>query len=250
MCSVTRVAPPATFDPGFVWDLYAAITVLIGQRNWDVLCNYYAQRCLITSLNETVDKVNTYMLNLTPGETTESRSIDKMNEDCLQQVPVEVLNTFKINGFPVHCLTLKVGMPVVLLRNLNLAKGLCNGTRLVVTGVAANALRCRVITGKRAGDTFVLPRINLLHSGNDACPFTFYRFQFPIRAAYTMTINKAQGQSLERVAVLLPQPVFTHGQLYVAMSRCTSVAKTSVCLVSDQREHKTGNIVYHPILAE
>jgi len=40
-----------------------------------------------------------------------------------------------------------------------------------------------------------------------------------VRPAFGMTINKAQGQTLKMVVIFLPKPVFTHGQLYVAMSR-------------------------------
>ncbi len=50
-------------------------------------------------------------------------------------------------------------------------------------------------------------------------PFTLRRRQFPVRPAFAMTINKAQGQTLKMVGIFLPKPVFTHGQLYVAMSR-------------------------------
>ena len=50
-------------------------------------------------------------------------------------------------------------------------------------------------------------------------PFTFKRIQFPIQPCFAMAINKSQGQSFKRVAVFLPQPLFTHGQLYVAASR-------------------------------
>ena len=43
--------------------------------------------------------------------------------------------------------------------------------------------------------------------------------QFPVKVAYAMTISKSQGQSLGRVGLYLPRPVFGHGQLYVALSR-------------------------------
>jgi len=50
-------------------------------------------------------------------------------------------------------------------------------------------------------------------------PFTLRRRQFPVRPAFAMTISKAQEQTLEMVDIFLPKHVFTHGQLYVAMSR-------------------------------
>jgi len=45
------------------------------------------------------------------------------------------------------------------------------------------------------------------------------RLQFPVRVAFAMTINKAQGQTFDRVGLYLRSPVFAHGQLYVALSR-------------------------------
>ncbi|KAI5885694.1 helicase [Schizophyllum commune H4-8] len=60
-----------------------------------------------------------------------------------------------------------------------------------------------------------------------------------------MTINKSQGQSVRSVGVNLRQPVFTHGQLYVALSRCTSSANVKVVVRDvDKETHKTPNVVY------
>ena len=45
------------------------------------------------------------------------------------------------------------------------------------------------------------------------------RNQFPLIPAFAMTINKSQGQSFKNVGISLANPVFSHGQLYVALSR-------------------------------
>ncbi|GFU94231.1 ATP-dependent DNA helicase [Trichonephila clavipes] len=67
--------------------------------------------------------------------------------------------------------------------------------------------------------------------------FEFKRLQFPVRLAFAMTINKAQGQSLQECGLNLENPCFSHGQLYVA---CSRIGKPS-----DLRTRwKTRNIVY------
>jgi len=69
-------------------------------------------------------------------------------------------------------------------------------------------------------------------------PFTFKRIQFPVRLAFAMTINKAQGQSLHVVGLNLVNPCFSHGHLYVACSRLGTLKKNSV------PNQKTKNIFY------
>ena len=56
------------------------------------------------------------------------------------------------------------------------------------------------------------------------------RRQFPVRLAWAMTINKAQGQTLCQVGLYLPKPVFSHGQLYVALSRVGSSSRLRIVL--------------------
>jgi len=72
--------------------------------------------------------------------------------------------------------------------------------------------------------------------------------------AFSMTINKAQGQTLEKVGVYLRNPVFTHGQFYVACSRLCSVSNLKINVVGTNKQGKLGdqvvtdNIVFKEVL--
>ena len=85
-----------------------------------------------------------------------------------------------------------------------------------------------IISGSHIGKRILLPRIALCTTPDSGLPFTLRRRQFPIRPCFAMTINKAQGQTLRFVGLHLPQHVFSHGQLYVALSRVCSAQCISV----------------------
>uniref|UniRef100_A0A8I6YED5 ATP-dependent DNA helicase n=1 Tax=Hordeum vulgare subsp. vulgare TaxID=112509 RepID=A0A8I6YED5_HORVV len=77
-------------------------------------------------------------------------------------------------------------------------------------------------------------------------PFSFKRKQFPVRLSFAMTINKSQGQTIPNVGVYLPEPVFSHGQLYVALSRATATSNIKVLAgthdVNNQKTKKTSTV--------
>ncbi|XP_035832993.1 ATP-dependent DNA helicase PIF1-like [Helianthus annuus] len=81
---------------------------------------------------------------------------------------------------------------------------------------------------------FFLPRIPLTLSEDDMFPFKLKRKQFPIRLSFSMTINKAQGQTIPNVGIYLPDSVFSHGQLYVALSR--GISRQSTKVLTDDEE--------------
>ena len=211
---------------------------------------------ILAPKNEDVDKINDVALESFPGDIFHLYSADtiKVQDSSIEitNFPEEFLNSLNPNGFPLHHLILKINCPVILLRNLNVKDGLCNGTRLTVTKISIRLLTCRFSTGPQKGKEVLIPRISLDSNGN-AYPFTMTRRQFPVRLAFSMTINKAQGQTLSKVAIFLNDPVFGHGQLYVALSRsgnpnCTKILIRNVKNKQGKFPGKTGqytdNIVY------
>jgi len=162
--------------------------------------------------------------------------------------PPELLHSQKISGLPNHCLNLKVGAPVILLRNLNQSIGLCNGTRLIVSKLGDRVIEAKVITDSKFGETVLIPRINLTQS--NLSDLQLRRRQFLLKLAFAMTINKSQGQTLNRVGIYLPRPVFSHGQLYVVLSRVSSHSGLKVLLCNKRGVPVdiTKNVVYRIVL--
>ena len=97
--------------------------------------------------------------------------------------------------------------------------------------------------GEHAGKTAFIPRITITPS-NGELPFQLRRRQFPVHLAFVMTINKSQGQSVKHVGLDLRTSVFTHGQLYVALSWCTSSHCIKVIFKEGSEAPITKNIVY------
>ena len=148
---------------------------------------------------------------------------------------------------PPHSMTLKVGAPVILLRNLRAGpgNGLRNGTQLIILKLGKNVLEVEIASGVNKGKCVLIPRITIAPSDTEL-PFTLRRLQFPVRSCFAMSTNKAQGQTLEFVGIYLPDHVFTHGQLYIAFSRVQS--SSAVAVYMNNEEGFTKNIVYKEVL--
>ncbi|KAL7076373.1 hypothetical protein ACQ4LE_004482 [Meloidogyne hapla] len=210
-----------------------------------------ANSAILAPKNIDVSEINNRVLGMLPGKEILYTSIDHAEDENRQRVNEyldEYLNALRPNGFSVHELRLKKHAIVMLIRNLNIEKGLCNGTRMRVEEMNANLIVCRILTGDKAGQTAYIPRITLCCS--EEYPFDLHRHQFPLVLAFAMTINKAQGQTLERVGIDLRKEVFGHGQLYVALSRARSWNMIKVKLDYSNSDRKIKNVVYKEILDE
>ena len=205
--------------------------------------NWLSERCILAPLNETTRTINTALVAQLPGNSVEYRSLDSvLDESQAVHFPIEFLNSLEVSGFPSHLLSLKIAAPIIILRSLDPPR-VTNGTRCVITKLSANTIEAKISHGRYAGHDIIIPHIPLIPS-NSTLPFEFRRLQFPVALCFAMTINKSQGQTFKAVGVDLTNESFTHGMLYVALSRVGSPN----CLTLLVREgRKTCNVVYSEV---
>ncbi|GJR22223.1 zinc finger, CCHC-type containing protein [Tanacetum coccineum] len=133
-------------------------------------------------------------------------------------------------------LALKVRVTIMLLRNIDQPNGLCNRTRLQVLKLTRTSISAQIINGTHFGKKVIIPRLRIT-STDKRLPLKIVRKQFPLSVSLAMKINKSQGQSLSKVGLYLPRPVFTHGQLYVAVSR-VKIKRGLKVVVCDQDDNQ------------
>lgn len=235
------------------------IKVIVDAIYHDLFANlmnakYFTDRAILAPKIELVEEINNYMCSLLPGEPIDYLSCDSICKSSTESgldeslYTTEFLNSISCSGLPQHKLTLKVGTPIMLLRNIDQSQGLCNGTRLIISRLGKNVLEGITLNGSHPNEKVLLHRMDL-NPSESKWPFRMRRRQFPVTLSFAMTINKSQGQSLRRVGVYLPQPVFTHGQLYVAFSRVRTIDGLRIYVPEDENgvKGRTKNVVYKEV---
>jgi ATP-dependent DNA helicase PIF1 len=111
--------------------------------------------------------------------------------DPLLNYPVEeYLNEINSGTLPLAKLKLKIGCPVMILKNLDAANGLCNGSRGILTRHRNRVLEVRLLTGEHVWQTVFIPRV-ANQPGENENPFMFTRWQFHIRVCFSIIISKS-----------------------------------------------------------
>ena len=185
------------------------------------------------------------------GEIIKASADSTVNPNVATHYTTEYINSLQTSGIPPHKLILKKNAVVMLLRNLNIRGGLCNGTRLIIDDIINERLiKATIANGECKGRTVLIPKILTTPAEHESFGFEWQRLQFPIRLAFSMTVHKSQGQTLKKVAVLLQQPCFGHGQLYVAASRVGNPDNIKFFIPKSENETRfvTHNVVYQELL--
>ena len=182
----------------------------------------FTRRSVLAPRNDDRRKLNADIMQRVPAEEFESLSVnDTADMDSCILYPGEFLQTLTPAGMPTHRVVRKIGAPFMLLHSIKPSTGLFNGPRCLLIAASQGVLHVEIATGPNTGQRAFVPRCKLTSTEGEL-PFVLTRRQFPVAPCFPMTINKAQGQTLDRVGIFLWRPFFSHGQLYVAVSRATS----------------------------
>ena len=200
-------------------------------------------RAILTPKNDDVEEINRILIDKLPGPITSYYCFDETIDSCQQGQQEDFLNSLTPNDLPPHELELKLNCPI------DPIEGLYNGTRLICCAFQPNVIDAKIVVGDHREKRVFIPRIPLKPSENAKYPFPFKRTQFPI---HLMTINKAQDQTLNSVGIYLPQSIFAHGQLYVALSKAKTANSVKLLIrprsCGDSNDGCTRNVVYQEVL--
>lgn len=215
---------------------------------------YFNERAILAPTIEVVNKLNDHIMSLFLGKSTTYLSCDSIckstdGDDSMGDLyTTEFLNTINCSGMPQHKLSLKVGAPIMLIRNIDQSAGLYNGTRLRVTNLGKSVIEVVTLNGSKPNVKVLLHWMDM-NPSESKWPVRMQRRQFPVIVSFAMTINKSQEQSLSHVGVHLSRPVFTHGQLYVAFSRVRSIEGLKIYIPGTAygKDNCTTNVVYKEV---
>jgi DNA helicase Pif1-like protein len=196
-----------------------------------------------------VNNMNIIVLNNMPGTEVMLYNADSIKFEAgadshWNPLLVKYFRSLDTSSLPQGELHVKPSCPLILLRNLAPGQGLCNGTRMVLKATIHHVLQVQILGGIHNGELAFIPQITLIPSSQPGYNFKLCHYQFPVHLAFSLTINKAQGQSVCQVGLNLQELVFSHGQLYIALSHAMSCHHVKILLPSIAKECYVFNVMY------
>jgi ATP-dependent DNA helicase PIF1 len=199
---------------------------------------------LLAILHTTVDAFNEKILRRTFFDDqirTYEAKYHSHDDNYALALPFDIISHNQRDA-PPHALSLAVGCRVIILRNILASEGLANGTMCEITRLNPNSITVIIKTGRKAGNSATLFRIAFpLRGAATQCN----RLQLPVTLAYAITVNKSQAKTLDKVIYDCSDPPFTHGQLYIALTR---VRSSDDIHFFNPRNSITTNIVYKRLI--
>jgi ATP-dependent DNA helicase PIF1 len=218
---------------------------------------------ILCSNNNSVDMWNSIAQEMNPESEKKLLSkdsfseVDDPNGHLKKMLSDEFLNGFKKCGIPDHELKLKVNDICLVTRAIH-GLGIANNSRVRIVCVRPHCVEVITI-GEYERRLIRIPRISFKFRLPYGKSYQLTRMQFPLRLAYAMTYNKSQSQTLVKVLLDITSPPFSHGQLYVALSRVRDCRNINIYLKEDQLKQSpydvnilmptVNNIVYQDVLA-
>ncbi|XP_016192566.1 uncharacterized protein LOC107633454 [Arachis ipaensis] len=147
--------------------------------------NFFKARTILAPTLDIAEEVNNYLMTIIPGGkklylSSDSICIDEGNmESQLDLYDPELLNSINYSGLPLHKLILKVGVPMMLLRNIDQSSGLYNGTRLQVKKLENHVIECEVLIGNNVGHIALIPKMNIWYQQIKLSQLDFNKDSFP-----------------------------------------------------------------------
>ena len=188
---------------------------------------------ILAPTNAQIDTYNSIIMVKIPGPSRTfilSNSLKEMEDaDLLDAIPDVMLDwaaTHSMLGLPTNKLTLKWGVVARLMQNISIDCALVKNTWMMIVDIGPWIIVVHLLQPSNEPGPFLsymdpdmklithISFHHILHSGH-----TLIHCQFPLAAAYGTTFNSCQSLTLDKVVLDLSLPVFSHGQLYTALSR-------------------------------
>lgn len=209
-------------------------------------------KIILTMTNANTKSFNRACLERMPGRSYYFQSPEivrklRPNQPSKQIYSINYFNRMLPKDFPPAHLDLKIDCPIVLKRWY---KDLQPGTRLTVSQIHKDgSIKATVITGPYLGESRTIRRVNCVLRLNNQ-NLQLQRYQLPVDLCFAMTIHKAQGLTFDQVGLSLPQPVYSHGQLYMALSRVRNLNSLKVWVMANNKQNFSSvpNIVYPGVI--